>query len=137
MQGVIQRIDERLASELEHAEAAQLMTATLVLTGMRVGRDILADLFRGVKIMLESSAFDLFAEKGRQEGLQQGLATGRQEGRVEECHRLLLRQGTRRFGTPDAATEAAVRAVRDLDRLERLADAVLGADSWPSLLATP
>jgi hypothetical protein len=105
------------------------MTAAFVLTGLRVGRQALADIFRGVKIMHESSAFTLYKEKGRQEGLQ--------EGRVEESHRLLLRLGRQRFGAADAATEAALRAIRDLDRLERLADAMLTVSSWQELLATP
>ena len=70
--------------------------------------------------MHESSAFTLYEEKGRQ-------------GRVEESHRLLLRLGHSRFGPADAATEAALRAMRDL---QRLADAVLTASSWQEFLAT-
>ncbi len=56
---------------------------------------------------------------------------------MEESHRLLLRQGRQRFGPPDAPTEVALRAVRDLDRLDRLADAVLTTASWQEFLATP
>lgn len=141
MQEVIQQIDQRLASGVPHAEAVQLMTATVILTGMRVGRETLTGLFEGVKIMYESSAFDMFEEKGRQAGLQEGRQEGRREGllegRVEESQRLLLRQGAKRFGAPDPTTETAVRALSDLDRLERLADAVLTAGSWQDLLATP
>lgn len=129
---VIHQIDERLAAEAPYGQAVQLMTAAFVLTGLRAPRQTLADIFRGVKVMHESSAFALYEEKGRQEGRQEGL----QEGRVEESHRLLLRLGARRCGPADAATEAAVRAIRDLDRLERLADAVLTAASWAELLAT-
>ena len=32
---------------------------------------------------------------------------------------------------------AQLKSIRDLDRLGRLADAVLTAQSWPELLATP
>ncbi len=125
LQAVIHEIDQRLVSGVPHAQAVQLMTAAFVLTGMRVGRDVLVELFRGVKVMHESSAFAVYEEKGRQ------------EGRVEESHRMLLRQAGQRFGSPDRAMEAALRAVRDLDRLERLADAVLTAHSWQEFLATP
>jgi hypothetical protein len=125
---VIHQVDQRLAAEAPYGQAVQLMTAAFVLTGLRANRQSLAEIFRGVKVMHESSAFTLYEEKGRQEGLQ--------EGRVEESHRLLLRQGVRRFGNPDAATEAALRAIRDLDHLERLADAVLTATSWSDFLAT-
>ncbi|HTU91495.1 MAG TPA: hypothetical protein VMF69_15540 [Gemmataceae bacterium] len=75
--------------------------------------------------MHESSAFERYEEKGRQ------------EGRVEERHRLLFRMGWNRFGAPEASTEAALRAIRDLDRLERMADAVLTVRSWQEFLATP
>ena len=100
-----------------------------------MGPDTLAELFRGVKIMHESSAFTLYEEKGRREGRQEGRQEGLQEGRVEESHRVLLRLGTRKFGPPAPATEAALRAIRDLDHLERLAEAVLSVSSWQELLA--
>jgi hypothetical protein len=122
---VVHQIDRRLAAEAPYAQAVKLMTATFVLAGLRLGRQALTDVFRGVKVMHESSAFDVYEHKGRQ------------EGRVDEGHRLLLRMGRNRFGEPDAATEAALRALRDLDRLERLADAVLTARSWQEFLATP
>jgi hypothetical protein len=71
--------------------------------------------------MHESSAFELYEDKGR----------------IEEGHRLLLRQGRQRLGPADAATEAALRAIQDLDRLDRLADAILTTPSWQELLRTP
>jgi hypothetical protein len=126
---VVHQIDRRLAAEVPYAQAVKLMTATFVLTGLRAGRPALAEVFQGVKVMHESSAFALYEEKGREEG--------RQEGRVEESHRLLLRLGHTRFGKADDGSESALRAIRDLDRLERLADAVLTAQSWQELLATP
>jgi hypothetical protein len=93
------------------------MTAVFVMTGMRVSQQNLSDIFRGVKTMHESSAFTLYEEKGRQ------------EGRVEEGKRFLLRLGSRRLGAPDEANEAALRAIDDLDRLERMGDIVLTAAS--------
>ena len=71
--------------------------------------------------MHDSSAFSLYETKGR----------------VEESHRLLLRQGSKRFGAAEATAETELRAVDDLDRLERMADAVLTATSWQEFLATP
>ena len=47
-----------------------------------------------------------------------------------------MRQGCRQFGDPDETIEAEIMAIRDLDRLDRLADAILTAKSWPELLAT-
>jgi predicted transposase YdaD len=142
---VIHQVDQRLSSEAPHARAVQLMTAAFVLTGLRVDRHMLAEIFRGVKVMHESSAFTLYEEKGRQEGrqegrherLQEGRKESRKEGRLEESHRLLLRLGQNRFGPVDATIEATLGAITDLDQLERMVDAVLNATSWQDLLATP
>ena len=75
--------------------------------------------------MHDSSAFTLYEEKGRQEGRQEGL------------QEVVLRLGSHRFGSPDAATIAAVQAIHDLDRLTRMTDAILTVRSWHKLLATP
>lgn len=50
---------------------------------------------------------------------------------------LLLRLGRKHFGSPDAETLAAVEAITDLARLERLGEQLLDAVSWRDLLATP
>jgi hypothetical protein len=130
---VVREIDRRLAAECDHAQAVRLMTSAFVLTGMRVPRDALGSVFDGVKIMHESSAFDLMMEEGLEKGLEKGLAKGLVQGE----QRLLLHLGRKRLGPPDEATVAALKAIMDLDRLERLGDAVIDAASWQELLATP
>ncbi len=57
------------------------------------------------------------------------------EGRVEEARRLLLRQGTRRFGPPDARTEAWLMSIKNLDRLEALGEELVVVASWEELRA--
>ena len=68
--------------------------------------------------MQESTAFD------------EAMEEGEIRGQIKSSHRLLTRLGRSRFGPPDAAAESALTAIQDLDRLERLADAVLTATSW-------
>jgi hypothetical protein len=70
--------------------------------------------------MHESTAYDSWVE----------------EGKFSQNQRLLLRLGRKQFGDPDPQTEAALTAIQDLDRLERMAEAVLSAHSWQELLAT-
>lgn len=60
-----------------------------------------------------------------------------EEGEINGIQRMLLRRGQRRCGKPDEATVAALKEIRDLDRLERLADVIFDASSWQELLATP
>jgi hypothetical protein len=71
--------------------------------------------------MHESSAYELILE----------------EGAIKASHRFLLRLGQKRLGPPGEETVVALNAIKDLDRLDRLADAVLSVSSWQELLATP
>lgn len=64
------------------------------------------------------------------------IEEGEAKGRVEEARRLLLRQGRIRFGSPDSSSEAALAALTDLDRLERLSEQLLQVSSWKELLET-
>jgi hypothetical protein len=97
------------------------MTGAYILTGLRIHRDSLNSIYDGVKVMHESSAYELILE----------------EASIKTAHRFLLRLGQKRFGPPDEKTLAALKAINDLDRLDRLADAVLSESSWQELLATP
>lgn len=121
LRGVVREIDRRLGEECNPAQAARLMTAAYILTGLRIHRDNLGSIYDGVKVMHESSAYELILE----------------EGAIKISHQTLLRQGQKRFGPADQETVSAVKAVQDLDRLGRLLDAVLNASSWQELLATP
>jgi hypothetical protein len=48
---------------------------------------------------------------------------------------VLLRQGRRKFGDPDAATLAALQEIKSPGRLEELAERLLDVNSWQDLLA--
>jgi predicted transposase YdaD len=134
---VVREINGRFRREATDAEAARLMTAAYILTGLRVKKGELAAIYKGIGLMQESTAFDEAIEEGLAQGLAQGLARGLARGIVQGQVQTLLRQGRKRFGPPDAAAEAELTSIKDLDRLERLADAVLTATSWKELLATP
>ena len=119
------KIDHRSAKEIENAQAVRLMTAAFILAEMRIEKDELANIFDGVKIMHESTAYDMILDEGRI------------EGRIEEGIRVLLRLGRKKFGPPDTAMEAALSAIQDIDRLEHMLDALDTAKSWGELLSTP
>lgn len=129
LRSVVREIDRRLAAEAERAEAVRLMTAAYILTGLRVPKEDLASIYKGIGLMQESTAFD--------EAIEEGMARGLVAGEVKRSHHLLLRLGRKRFGPPDAATESSLTSITDLDHLERLADAILTAKSWQELLSTP
>ncbi len=130
---LIRQIDKRLRAEADEAEVKRLLMGTFILTGLRVSYETAGELFRGVAGMQESSTYQHILEEGRQEGRQEG----QQEGRVRQAQRVLLRQGRQRFGPATAAAEAALVALMDLERLERMIDRILHAADWNDLLGTP
>jgi hypothetical protein len=75
--------------------------------------------------------------EGRAEGIAAGKAEGRAEGRAEANRDLILSLGAERFGLAPATIEAALKAIADGLRLERIARRVMGATDWNDLLATP
>jgi hypothetical protein len=118
---VIRRLVERLEREATPELAHKLLTAAFVLTGLRVDKDTVRQLFQGVQAMRESSAYQLILEEGAAEGAQ----------------KILLGLGRKRFGQPDEATRAAVVAITDFARLEQLVERVYDTSSWEELLQTP
>jgi hypothetical protein len=118
---VLSQVAERLQREAPQEQAWRLLTAAVVLTGLRVSRAQAGSIFQGVKAMTESETLELFLDMWR----------------IEEAHRLLLLQGRKRFGEPDEASRQALTEVRDLDRLHRLAERLLDVSSWQELLQTP
>jgi hypothetical protein len=57
------------------------------------------------------------------------------EGYRKGYVRSLLQVGRHRFGDADPRIEEALAAIRDADRLQRMARAVLSVKSWKALLS--
>jgi hypothetical protein len=125
LRGLVQRMAERINAEPQ-PRAAKLWTATCLLMGLRFSEELAFQLLEGVQNMRESTTYQAI------------LREGRQEGKVEGEQELLLRQGTKRFGEPDAATIAALEAIQDIDRLGALGERILDPNiqDWNDLLRT-
>lgn len=119
--GVIHRMEERLTREAPPADAAKLWAATYILMGLRYSAEFTDQLFHGVRTMEESTTYQAIIAKGQ----------------AVEAIKILLRQGGKRFGPPDALTRATIEAIADIDRLEQLTERLLDVSSWDELLATP
>lgn len=117
---VVREINRRLTAEADHAEAVRLMTAAYILTGLRIKKGSLANIYKGIGMLQESAAYDEIME----------------EGEIRRSHRNLLLLGKERFGPADEAVKSELLAIRDLERLERLIQAILTAKSWRELLDT-
>jgi hypothetical protein len=117
--GIVRRMGDRINAE-PRSRAGKLWTATYLLMGVRYPDELVDQLLQGVQIMRESTTYQKILRDGRAEGEQ----------------KLLLRQGTKRFGEPNPATVTAIEAIRDIDRLEALGERILDPDlqSWDDLL---
>jgi hypothetical protein len=60
------------------------------------------------------------------------------KGRMPGGQQFLIRQGTKKFGKPDAATLTAIEAIRDFDKFAAMCERILDLDvrDWIELLRT-
>lgn len=115
---VIARMQQRFSQEATPDEAETLWTATDVLMGLRYPRRLVMQILRGIHGIKESDTYQAIIE----------------EGKIAARQEVLLEQGNKRFGKPNKATELAVRAITDLDRLKQLNDRLLEVANWQELL---
>jgi hypothetical protein len=101
-------------------------TLTYVLCGLRYSEQQVTRLLMGLEnILEESSTYQLILNRGVNKGA------------VEAERNVLLIQGRKKFGPPPPDREAALAAITDRARLERMAERILDATGWDDLLATP
>ena len=127
---ILEQIDSRLAAEAPPAEAARMMASTLTLAGMRLDPNVIDALerrLRTMNLLRDSSYYQVLQKRGREEA--------EKLGEIKGARKLLIRQGRIRFGRLDKATRAAIEAIDDLERLERLSERLLTATNWSDLLA--
>jgi predicted transposase YdaD len=123
MPSVIHRMQERIEREAGPEEAGTLWTTTMLLLGLRFKRDTVIGLLKGVGGLKESDTYMMILEEGEARG----------EARGER--KLLLRQGEKRFGSPDAQVLAILESIDSPERLEQLGLRLLEVESWKELLA--
>ncbi len=99
----------------------KLLGAAFVLGGLRYQTEGLVDLYMSLHNVLEDSTTYQWL-------MRRGAVSGRQD--------TLLQQGRKRFGVPTTETEAKLKAVTELPRLERMTDRILDVTGWDELLAT-
>jgi hypothetical protein len=116
---VVARVNDRLRHEASQTDAEKLLTATVVLMGLRYPVELAEQLLKGVSGMEESATYQWIVSKGQ----------------IKEAKRFLLMQGQDRFGQPDPKTVAAIESISDLGRLEELGRRLLRVDSWEELFS--
>jgi predicted transposase YdaD len=119
---VYRRMAERLDRDVPPAQGDELWTAAYILSGLRYPPREVGPIMRGVRRMKESLTYQAILEEGRE------------EGRAEGERKVLIRQGTKKFGPPDERSRSALEGITDLSRLEVLAERLLDASGWEDLL---
>ncbi|MCY2962118.1 MAG: hypothetical protein NT069_00450 [Planctomycetota bacterium] len=144
---LIDEMTSRFQREANHADVASLWTATYVLMGLEYEQAIVSQLLQGVRSMKESVTYQAILKEGRAAGLEEGREVGRElgreegreegreRGREEEARRILLVQGTKRFGKPPVKIRRSIATITELAVFERLAVRLLDVNSWTELLA--
>jgi len=123
---LFRKMEARRAAEAPPEGKEDFWGATMLLMGLRYPDEWSMKLLEGVMQMTESSTYQYILRKGQEEG--------KAEGKAEEARSILLRIGTKRFGTPDAKIQALIDALTSSEQLEQLIERALEVESWQELL---
>jgi hypothetical protein len=114
LSAIARRVVERITTEAPPERAKKLLTDALLLTGLRVRRDVARRIFRGVRVMQESD-----------------------EGQEKATRADILVVGGERFGSADEAVREQLANITDLERLRRMHRRAVKAANWQEILQTP
>jgi hypothetical protein len=117
---VAQQVVERVTREAPPAQAKKLLTDALLLTGLRVRRDLAVRIFRGVRIMEESDTYLMIRDEGELRGRREDI----------------LLFGEALLGAPAVQVKTELGNISDLDRLKRMVRRAATARSWQEILDT-
>jgi predicted transposase YdaD len=127
---LIREMKKRFQRRSGRADIDSLWTATYVLMGLEYEEGFASRLLQGVGTMKESVTYQAILKEGREKGHEEGLEEGR-----EEARRMLLAQGTKRFGKPSSKVRKTIEAIAEPSEFERLGIRLLDVESWADLLA--
>ncbi len=146
LEPALERFRDRLTEpDVPRHVAKALFGASFILSGLRYDGKQVEALYERLSMTLEdSTTYQLILKRGeargeargKAEGEARGKAEGEAQGRLAEARGLIVRLGTRIFGAPMPAALAALDAVADRERLERIAERIIDAAGWDDLLAT-
>ena len=113
----VEQIVDRVGREAK-PEIGKPMTATYILASMHVEPTVAREVINHVLNMKELPGYKLILE----------------EGAIDHMHELILKAGRKKLGEPTEKQVAKLKAIQDLDRLDRIVLKASTAKSWDSLL---
>jgi predicted transposase YdaD len=121
---LVRKLVDRLTDEAQHEQAIKLLTTALLLSGLRVDRNVARRIFRGIPMLEESDTYLMILEQGEERG----------EERATRRHIQLV--GEERLGAADEAIREQLATITDPERLERMLRRAVNADTWQEILDT-
>lgn len=121
LSAVAQRVVARLTNEVPIDRAKKFLTEALLLTGLRVRRDVAVRIFRGIRVMQESDTYLMILEEGEEKATREDI----------------LVVGEERFGPTEEAVRGQLANITDLARLKRMLRRAVKAANWQEVLDTP
>lgn len=115
--GQVERIADRAERDAK-PEIGKLMTATYILASMHVEPAVAREVINHVLNMKELPGYKLILE----------------EGAIDHMHELILKAGRKKLGEPTEKQAAKLKAIQDLDRLDRIVLEASTAKGWDALL---
>ncbi|HZZ77051.1 MAG TPA: hypothetical protein VFE62_00950, partial [Gemmataceae bacterium] len=116
---VIERMATRLQNEVADVpKLAMLWKTTAILADMCYDQDVILPLMRKAMTMVKLEDFPSYTK-----------------GEIKSARRLILLIGKKMIGDPDPQTVAALEAINNLDRLDRMANRLPDVKSWQELLS--
>ncbi|MGF1577888.1 MAG: hypothetical protein ACFCD0_00840 [Gemmataceae bacterium] len=123
LESIIQQMADRVMNEATPDKAEKLLVSAFLLSGLRVDRTLVRELFEGVQAVKESETYLMILDEGKD------------IGRVEEARETVLRLGSKRFGEPTLQTQTAIKNIEQTERLHQLQEKIFDVQTWDELLA--
>ena len=131
LQDVIDQMKQRFHRDTKREERQHLWAATYLMMGLRFDAALIDTVMKGVQDMEESTTYQALLERGEKKGMETGVG----KGRIAEAREIVIRLGSKKFGSPTRTIRSKVEREADLSRLNAMIDQLLEAESWSELLA--
>jgi hypothetical protein len=115
----VERIAERVEKEAK-PDFKKLMAATFILASMHIEPTVAREVIDRVLNLKDSPGYQYILK----------------EGAIECARDIILKQGRVKLGEPTDKQAAKLQAIKDLERLDRIAVKMLTAKNWDALLRT-
>jgi predicted transposase YdaD len=139
IESVLSQVERRIEQDVAGPRQKELWTSLSLLMGLSFSEEEIYRLIRGAVAQMKESVIyqDIFSqgeESGAIKGEARGIIAGEARGIATGERILLLRLGTKRFGTLPESFQKVIELASS-ERLTLWADRLLDVNSWEELLA--